>query len=69
MRVIEVGILNLKMHAKTDFDVKHTEVYVTEGIGFNLFSLHSWIKRAHTCSIDSSLFLVMESDHACMPLV
>ena len=40
MRVIGVGILNLRMHSKTDFDVKLTGVYVTEGIGFNLFSLH-----------------------------
>ena len=40
MRVVGVGSLNLKMHSKTDFNVKLTGVYVTEGIGFNLFSLH-----------------------------
>ena len=40
MRVIGVGSLNLRMHSKTDFDVKLTGVYVTEGIAFNLFSLH-----------------------------
>ena len=39
-RVIGVGSLNLIMHSKTDFDVKLTGVYVMEGIGFNLFSLH-----------------------------
>ncbi|CAN0279287.1 unnamed protein product, partial [Laminaria digitata] len=40
MRVRGVGSLNLKMHSKTGFNVKLTGVYVTEGIGFNLFSLH-----------------------------
>ena len=40
MRLIGVGSLNLRMHSKTDFDVKLTGVYVTEGIRFNLFSLH-----------------------------
>ncbi|CAM9331230.1 unnamed protein product, partial [Laminaria digitata] len=40
MRVKGVGSLNLKMLSKTDFDVKLTGVYATEGIGFNLFSLH-----------------------------
>ena len=40
MRVIGVGVLNLRMHLKTDLDVKLTGVYVTEGIRFNLFSLH-----------------------------
>ena len=40
MKVKGVGSLNLKMHSKTDFNVKLTGVYVTEGIGFNLFSLH-----------------------------
>ena len=37
MRVLVVGSLNLKMHSKTDFHVKLGELYVTEGIGFNLF--------------------------------
>ncbi|CAN0463970.1 unnamed protein product, partial [Laminaria digitata] len=40
MRVKGVGSLHLKMQSKTDFNVKLTGVYVTEGIGFNLFSLH-----------------------------
>ena len=40
LRVIGVDSLNLRMHSKTDFDVKLTGVYVTEGIGSNLFSLH-----------------------------
>ena len=40
MRVIGVGSLNLKMHSKTDFDVQLTGVYVIEGIGVTLFSLH-----------------------------
>ena len=40
MRVIGVGSLNLRNHSKMDLDVKLTEVYVTEGIGFNLFALH-----------------------------
>ncbi|CAN0019315.1 unnamed protein product, partial [Laminaria digitata] len=40
MRVRGVGRLNLKMHSKTDFNANLTGVYVTEGIGFNLFSLH-----------------------------
>ena len=40
MRVLGVGSLNLKMHSKTDFNVKLSDVYVTEGIRFNLFLLH-----------------------------
>ena len=28
------------MHFKIDFHVKLSEVYVTEGIGINMFSLH-----------------------------
>ena len=40
MRVIGVGTLNLRMHSKTDFDVKLTRVCVTEGIDFDLFSIH-----------------------------
>ena len=57
MRVLDVGILNLKMHSKTDFNVRLNEVFLTEGIGFNLFSLHyaqarqtiiSLTRKAHT---------------------
>ena len=40
MRVLGVGSLNLKMHSKTDLKVKLNAAYVTEGIGFNLFSFH-----------------------------
>ena len=40
MEVLGIGSLNLKMHAKVDFNVKLTNVFVTKGIGFNLFSLH-----------------------------
>ena len=40
MRAMGVGSLNLTMHTSTDFNVKLTLVYVTEEIGFNLFSLH-----------------------------
>jgi len=40
MMVTGVGSLNLKMHSKTDFNVKLTRVYWTEGIQYNLFSLH-----------------------------
>ena len=40
MREMGVGSFNLTMHSTTDFDVNLTLVYVTEGIGFNLFSLH-----------------------------
>ena len=39
MRVLGVCNLNLRIHSKTDFHVKFREVYVTDGIGFNLFSL------------------------------
>ena len=39
MRVLDVGNLNLKMRSKTDFHVKLRGVYVTEGIGLNLFAL------------------------------
>ena len=77
MRVIGVGSLNLRMHSKADFDVKLTGVYVTEGIGFNVLSLHQaqarqtiiLAKKTHTCSINNSFSLVKRSDHACMPLV
>ncbi|CAN0289655.1 unnamed protein product, partial [Laminaria digitata] len=51
MRVRGVGSLNLKMHSKTDFNVKLTGVYVTEGIGFNLFSLHDAQSR-QTLTLD-----------------
>ena len=40
MQEMGVGSLNLTMHSTTDFNVNLTLVYVTEGIGFNLFSLH-----------------------------
>ena len=40
IKVTVVGSLNLKIHSKTDFNVTLTGVYVTEGAGFNLFSLH-----------------------------
>ena len=40
MRVKGVGSLDLKMHSKTDIKFKLTGVYVTDGIGFNLFSIH-----------------------------
>ena len=40
MRGRRVGSLNLNMHAVTDFNVKWTGVYVTEGTEFNLFSLY-----------------------------
>ena len=52
MRVTGVDSLNLKMHSKTDFNVKLTGVYVTEGIGFNLFSLHQAQAR-QTITIDN----------------
>ena len=51
MRVRGVGSLNFKMHAATAFSVESTGVYVTEGIGFNLFSidcLRGW-GRCDTC--------------------
>lgn len=35
-----MGSLHLSMPSETDFGVKLTEVYVTEGTGFNLLSLH-----------------------------
>ena len=40
MRVPCAGSWSLKMHSNTDFHVKLREVYVTDGIGFNLISLH-----------------------------
>ena len=40
MRVLGVGSLNSIMHFRIDFHVKLSEVYVTEGIVINLFSLH-----------------------------
>ena len=40
MNVIGIGSLNLKLHLKTDFNLKLTRVYVTESIKYNLFSLH-----------------------------
>ena len=51
MRVLGVGSLNLKMHSKTDFHVKLREVYVTEGIGFNLFSMHD-ARARQTINLD-----------------
>ena len=51
MIVIGVGSLNLRMHSKTDFDVKLTGVYVAEGISFNLFSLHQ-AKALQTIILD-----------------
>ena len=51
MRVIGSGSLNLRMHWKMDFDVKLTGVYVTEGIGFNLCSIHQAQAR-HTIIMD-----------------
>lgn len=38
--MIGKGSVNLKMHSKTDCNVKLTGVYVTEGIEFNHVSLH-----------------------------
>ena len=38
--MLSIGSLNLQMHSKTDFHVKLRKVYVTEGIGFKLVSLH-----------------------------
>ena len=40
VRVLGVCSLDVKMHSKTDCDVKLPEVNVTEGIGFNLVPLH-----------------------------
>ena len=40
MEVLGVGSLNLKLHAKADFNVKLTNVFVSKGIEFNMFSLH-----------------------------
>ena len=40
MRAMGVGSRNLNVHSKTDLYVKLTSVYVTEGIGFKLFSLY-----------------------------
>ena len=58
MRVIGVSSLNLGMHSKTDFVVKLTGVYVTEGIGFNLFSLHQAQAR-------QTIILDKEGAHLC----
>ena len=51
MRVMSVGSLNLTMHSNTDFNFKLTKVYVTEGIGFNLFSLHD-VQARQTITLD-----------------
>ena len=56
IRVIGVRSLNFKMHSKMDFNMKLTGVYVTEGIGFNRFSLHQAQAR-------QSIILDNESSH------
>ena len=59
MGVMGIGSLNRKMHAKVDFNVKLTNVYVKTRIGFDLFSLHDaqarqtstrvpWTRRVRT---------------------
>ena len=40
MRVLGVCSLDVKMHSKTDSNVKLREANVTDGIGFNLVPLH-----------------------------
>ena len=40
MNEIGIGSLNLKLRSKTDFNVTLTRVCVTEGIQYNVFSLH-----------------------------
>ena len=47
MRMLGAGSLNVKMHSHTVFHVKLRELYVTEGIGFNLSSLYD----AQACQI------------------
>ena len=53
MRVMGVGSLNLTMHSTTDLNVKLTQVYVTEGIWFNLFSLHN-VQARQTITLDKN---------------
>ena len=48
IQVLVVGSLNLNMHSKADFSVKLNDVYVTERIGFNPFSLHDAQARQPT---------------------
>ena len=58
MRVVGVGSINLRIYSKTDFDVKLTGVYATEGIGFNLFLLY----QAQT---QRTIILYKEGAHLC----
>ena len=57
MNEIGIGSLNLKLHSKTGSNVTLLRVYVTEGIQYNMFSLHEAQGRRRIIMDEDSVHL------------